>query len=536
LSIFINYFKLNSLGIGNAANRNYQINFLGGGNSVGGIGPGVDGTLPPHPLSVSAVHPLLVHHTDTSSSNLSLNAPSIPGTTLTSSNGNAFQISGMGINATAIGAGLSGLGSAISPILRTMRHHFQAQNQQPQVQATGLNQIHSNRPLRVSRFILPGIQLQLPATTTATNTNVPPPPQPAQNSSSGANASAAPPAGGSSASGNATALPTIRSANLPYNTLNEILQGVETSASAMQAPPAPAIITAPSATSFIDMLTGQALANAAQHHHAATIGAAAHAHHHNTHHGGHSINLGISANNNAAATAAALTGLNNQEFLVNLNSYNNDGFGENIGNGTTNLYIIRTPLARWNEECTVLDSHSMHHAILLNKPKIMEALENYRNEELNEKREKKLKEEKEKQKRPTPAPASASASATTTSTSAAAATATANATETASATIAEPPVDAAAASVASSISTPTSTTTPTITELTHTSTNINNTNESSESMMNEPEAMIVSTNNQPTEPQPPTPSAGMYFKLFFLEIFYNSKLLEDIEIFEHFKV
>ena len=81
-----------------------------------------------------------------------------------------------------------------------------------------------------------------------------------------------------------------------------------------------------------------------------------------------------------------------------MNSYNNDGFGENIGNGTTNLYIIRTPLARWNEECTVLDSHSMHHAILLNKPKIMEALEKYRNEELNEKREKKLKDEKEKEK------------------------------------------------------------------------------------------------------------------------------------------
>ena len=420
----------------------------------------------------------------------------------------------MGINATAIGAGLSGLGSAISPILRTMRHHFQAQNQQPQVQATGLNQIHSNRPLRVSRFILPGIQLQLPATT-ATNNNVPPPPQPAQNSSNGANASVAPPAVGSSVSGNTTALPTIRSANLPYNTLNEILQGVETSASAMQAPPAPAIITAPSATSFIDMLTGQALANVAQHHHAVTIGAAAAAHHHNTHHGGHSINLGISANNNAAATAAALTGLNNQEFLVNLNSYNNDGFGENIGNGTTNLYIIRTPLARWNEECTVLDSHSMHHAILLNKPKIMEALENYRNEELNEKREKKLKEEKEKQKRP---PTAAATATTTTATTAA--TATANATETTSATvsatIAEPSVDATAASVASSISTPATTTTPTITELTHTSTNANE----SESM-NEPEAMIVSTNNQPAEPQPPTPSAGVYFtynKIFFSEI------------------
>ena len=57
--------------------------------------------------------------------------------------------------------------------------------------------------------------------------------------------------------------------------------------------------------------------------------------------------------------------------------------------------------------------------------------------------------------------------------------------------------------------------------------------------MNEPEAMIVSTNNQPSEPQPPTPSAGMYFtfcKTFFSEIFYNSKFLEDIEIFEHSEI
>ncbi len=40
----------------------------------------------------------------------------------------------------------------------------------------------------------------------------------------------------------------------------------------------------------------------------------------------------------------------------------------------------------------------MHHAVLLSKPRILEALERYRNEELNEKREKKLKEEKEKEK------------------------------------------------------------------------------------------------------------------------------------------
>lgn len=41
----------------------------------------------------------------------------------------------------------------------------------------------------------------------------------------------------------------------------------------------------------------------------------------------------------------------------------------------------------------------MHHAILLNKPRICEALERYRNDELNEKREKRLKEEQEKLKR-----------------------------------------------------------------------------------------------------------------------------------------
>ena len=454
---------------------------------MGGLGTGIDGSLPPHPLSVSAVHPLLVHHMDTTgSSNLNINAPNVPGTALTSSNGNAFQISGMGINATAIGGGLSGLGSAISPILRTMRHHFQAQSQhqQPQVQV-GINQMHSNRPLRVSRFILPGIQLQLPATTNATNNNnVQPTPQ----TSSGAMATSAPPQPNVSNASATAAVPAIRSANLPYNTLNEILQGFETSASAMQAPPAPAIITAPSATSFIDLLTGQALANATQHHHAATT------HHHHTHHG-HSINLGISGSNanNAAATAAALTGLNNQEFLVNLNSYNNDGFGENIGNGTTNLYIIRTPLARWNEECTVLDSHSMHHAILLNKPKIMDALENYRNDELNEKREKKLKEEKEKQKRATTAAAAAAATATT----------------------------IASTATASTESTETNASTTTNTTLTSTGATTdlasNNTNTPSNILeqqlivtaidSTEPEAMIVST-NQSIEPQPLQPTTA----------------------------
>ncbi len=120
--------------------------------------------------------------------------------------------------------------------------------------------------------------------------------------------------------------------------------------------------------------------------------AATHHPHHHHHHPTNVLGTNQTTNNNVLAS------LNNQEFLVNLNSYNNDGFGENIGNGTTNLYIIRTPLARWNEECTVLDSQSMHHAILLSKPVIMNALEKYRNEELNEKREKKLKEEKDKEK------------------------------------------------------------------------------------------------------------------------------------------
>jgi hypothetical protein len=64
-----------------------------------------------------------------------------------------------------------------------------------------------------------------------------------------------------------------------------------------------------------------------------------------------------------------------------------------VGENSTSLYIIRNPLARWNEECTVLDSHSMHHAILLVKPKIIEALDKYKNEELTEKRDKKAKED-----------------------------------------------------------------------------------------------------------------------------------------------
>ena len=123
--------------------------------------------------------------------------------------------------------------------------------------------------------------------------------------------------------------------------------------------------------------------------------------HHTSHQPGnlHHHNHPSNALGNSSSSNNALASLNNQEFLVNLNSYNNDGFGENIGNGTTNLYIIRTPLARWNEECTVLDSHSMHHAILLNKPKIVAALEAHRNDELNEKRERRLKEEQEREER-----------------------------------------------------------------------------------------------------------------------------------------
>lgn len=121
---------------------------------------------------------------------------------------------------------------------------------------------------------------------------------------------------------------------------------------------------------------------------------------------------GAAANVNPSAVVSSLN--TNQELLVNLNSYNNDGFGENLGNGTTNLYIIRTSLARWNEECTVLDSHSMHHVILLYKPRVMQALEQFRNDELNEKREKRLKEEKEKQEKRAAAAAASAATANTT--------------------------------------------------------------------------------------------------------------------------
>lgn len=62
----------------------------------------------------------------------------------------------------------------------------------------------------------------------------------------------------------------------------------------------------------------------------------------------------------------------------------------------------------------------MHHAILLNKPKICEALERYRNDELNEKREKRLKEEQEKQKRQQELQAQQAAAAAAAATAAAA--------------------------------------------------------------------------------------------------------------------
>ncbi|MFN9905961.1 MAG: hypothetical protein ACK56F_07535, partial [bacterium] len=107
--------------------------------SAGGVGQDTSsgGSLPPHPLSVSAVHPLLVHHTD--NSNLNTNASST--TNLTATNNNAYQITGLGINTSA-----GGLGSAISPILRTMRHHFQVQQQQQQQQVQQQQQQNQARP------------------------------------------------------------------------------------------------------------------------------------------------------------------------------------------------------------------------------------------------------------------------------------------------------------------------------------------------------------------------------------------------------
>ena len=221
-------------------------------------------------------------------------------------------------------------------------------------------------------------------------------------------------------------LPAVRNATLPYNLLNEILQGFETPTSALQPQPLTTSAAASTAsvvagtaaaagttpgTSFLELLSSasghttfqaqqqqqqQQMQQQQQQHQQLVPVSSSHNHHHNHHQ--HHVPASASGMMSAATAAANLATLNNQEFLVNLNSYSNDGFGENIGNGTANLYIIRTPLARWNEECTVLDSHSMHLAILLNKPHIMEALEAHRNDELAEKRERRLKEDKEKEK------------------------------------------------------------------------------------------------------------------------------------------
>ncbi len=120
------------LNLGPQASRGYQISVLGSGGVLG-QGAGADGSLPPHPLSVSAVHPLLVHHTDSlqgGSSSGTTNGTSLSGV----NQGGGMQITGLGLSST-------GIGSAISPILRTMRQNFQVQQQQQQQQQQA-------RPLR----------------------------------------------------------------------------------------------------------------------------------------------------------------------------------------------------------------------------------------------------------------------------------------------------------------------------------------------------------------------------------------------------
>ena len=118
--------------IGNSGNRGYQISVLGGAGS--GLGA-VDGSLPPHPLSVSAVHPLLVHSLESS--------------------GNSSSATGTAIQMGALSAGAGSLSSAISPILRLMRPHLQMQQQQT-AQQPAQAQV---RPLRMSRFVAPGLQV-----------------------------------------------------------------------------------------------------------------------------------------------------------------------------------------------------------------------------------------------------------------------------------------------------------------------------------------------------------------------------------------
>ena len=218
--------------------------------------------MPPHPLSVPVVHPLLAQ-----------NAENILGQHGASNAGN-LQLA----NATS-----------------RMRHHHQ--------------QLRS----RISRFIIPSLNLQLTATTPALTT----------------------PAGASlqqqqpqhTPATQATLATTARQSNLPYNTLNEILQGSE--------------LPMPGAS--YDMF---------------------------------------------------VSGIYNPQMNSTQDAMTYNEAGEN----STNLYIIRNPLARWNEECTVLDSHSMHHAIALYKPKILEVLEKYKNEELVEKRDKKAKEDEKLKK------------------------------------------------------------------------------------------------------------------------------------------
>jgi hypothetical protein len=295
---------------------------IGGANSnaraiqIAVSGGTSDATLPPHPLSAPTIHPLLVHHGDS---------------VLNNSNGN---ITGSHVPAAvaAIGNGLPFGAAAMS----SSRLRQQQQHQQQQVRS------------RISRFIIPGLNLQLTATTSQqpTTTTIP-------------TTAAAALTTITQQANNAAAVPTAAgrpSTALPYNTLNEILQGFETQL--------------PSAS--YDMFVG---------------------------------------------------GLFNPQMNAThdmLNAFNGTGVGGGGGggvvgmetgdNGGANLYLIRTPLARWTEECTMLDSHSIHNAVLIVKPRIIELLERYRADELDEKRQKKAQDD-EKLKRAKEAAAAAAQSA-----------------------------------------------------------------------------------------------------------------------------
>ena len=231
-------------GGGGGGSRNYQINILGGSANLA-IAPTVESLgLPSHPLSVSAVHPLLVHTAgDTQTGGSSSSAQQNSGLSAAS----PFQITGLGISTS--GGGLGGFGSSISPLFRSMRHS------QPAAIGSSRSSRGSAGLFGSSRFgsgaaAIPNIQLQLGAP--------------------GATAA-------SSSTSNAqqqqlvAMTASIRTATMPYNTLNEILQGYETPASALQQPAAATIITAPSATSFMDLLTGAAAA-ATGHHNSGAIG------------------------------------------------------------------------------------------------------------------------------------------------------------------------------------------------------------------------------------------------------------------------